>query len=90
MEKKQTAMQALVELLKVKDIYKECMPYILEIIDEVYLPLEKSQILKAQSYAISHADMTNNKGEFDCEKYYNETYGKLSSDISSTSVEKIE
>jgi len=36
---KQTAMQALVDLLKVKDAYKQCMPYIIEIIDEVYLPM---------------------------------------------------
>ena len=44
MEKKQTAMQALVDLLKVKDAYKECMPYIIDIIEEVYLPMEKEQI----------------------------------------------
>jgi hypothetical protein len=36
--------------------------------------MEKQQIIDAQSYAVSHADMTNNKGYFDCEKYYNETY----------------
>ncbi len=36
--------------------------------------MEKQQIIDAQSYAVSHADMTNNKGYFDCEKYYNETF----------------
>ena len=36
--------------------------------------MEKQQIIDAQSYAVSHADMTNNKGYFDCEQYYNETY----------------
>ena len=36
--------------------------------------MEKQQIIDAQSYAVSHADMTNNKGYFDCEQYYNQTY----------------
>jgi len=36
--------------------------------------MEKQQIIDAQSYAISKADMTNNRGFFDCEQYYNETY----------------
>jgi hypothetical protein len=36
--------------------------------------MHKQEIIKAQSYAISNADMTNNKGYFDCEKYYEETY----------------
>lgn len=38
--------------------------------------MEKQQIADAQSHAISNADMTNNRGYFDCDKYYNETYGK--------------
>jgi hypothetical protein len=36
--------------------------------------MHKQEIIKAQSYAISNADMTNNKGYFDFEKYYQETY----------------
>jgi hypothetical protein len=36
--------------------------------------MHKQEIMNAQSYAISHADMTNNKGYFDCEKYYQETF----------------
>jgi len=36
--------------------------------------MEKQQIIDAQSYAISKADMTNNRGFFDCEQYYNETF----------------
>ncbi len=36
--------------------------------------MEKQQIIAAQSYAISKADMTNNRGFFDCEQYYNETF----------------
>lgn len=52
--KQQTAMQALVELLKVNDIYKECMPYIIEIIDEVYLPMEKEQLENAMPQIISN------------------------------------
>ena len=63
-----TAMNALIELLKVNDIYKECMPYIIEIIEEVYLPMEKKQIEKAFGsgaiYDISESE------------YYKKTYEK--------------
>ena len=62
---KQTAMQALVDLLKVKDAYKQCMPYIIEIIDEVYLPMEREQIIEAAERW---------KGTNFAEQYYNETY----------------
>jgi hypothetical protein len=72
----QTAMQALVELLKVKDVYKECMPYILEIIEEVYLPMEKEQIIK---FAMKMHQVDCSKTGIDllldeAEQYYNETY----------------
>lgn len=64
-----TAMQALVELLKVNDIYKECMPYILDIIDDVYLPMEKEQIMDAYSSGEHQQGY-----EAEAEQYYNETY----------------
>lgn len=35
-----------------------------------YQVKEKEQIVDAQSYAVSHADMTDNRGYFDCEQYY--------------------
>lgn len=66
---KQTAMQALVDLLKVKDTYKECMPYIIEIIDEVYLPMEKKQIVDAWDLGRRDIDYPANG-----EQYYDETY----------------
>lgn len=59
MEKKQTAMQALVELLKVNDIYKACMPYIIEIIDEVYLPMEKEQMIDMYNTGYEDASCNN-------------------------------
>lgn len=75
---KQTAMQALVELLKVNDIYKECMPYVLDIIDEVYLPMEKEQIQKAfsdgQEIPINHPTLPH----YSREEYYNEMYCEYS------------
>lgn len=37
--------------------------------------MHKEEIEVAQSIAISKADMTNNRGYFDAEKYYNETFG---------------
>lgn len=36
--------------------------------------MEKEQMEKAVSTGISKADMTNNRGYFDFEQYYNETY----------------
>ena len=38
------------------------------------LKMHKEEIEKAQSFAISNADMSNNRGYFDCEQYYQETY----------------
>ena len=41
-----------------------------------YQVKEKEQIVDAQSYAVSHADMTDNRGYFDCEQYYSDTFKK--------------
>lgn len=41
-----------------------------------YQVKEKECIANAQSHAISHADMTDNRGYFDCEQYYSETFKK--------------
>lgn len=38
------------------------------------LELEREQMEEAVSHGISNADMTNNRGYFDFDKYYNETY----------------
>jgi hypothetical protein len=75
---KQTAVNWLVEQIKSDQNQKALSANEwMEVIEQAKA-LEKSQIMKAQSYAISHADMTNNKGEFDCEQYYNKTYGDSS------------
>ena len=47
---------------------------------DAYLEIERLQLANAQSNAISNADMTNNKGYFDCDKWYNETYKSKESD----------
>lgn len=69
----QTAMEALVELMKINDIYKPCMPYLMEIIDEVYLPMEKEQIIEAFESGIR---LITNVDYDEIEKYYNKTYNK--------------
>jgi hypothetical protein len=69
----QTAMQALVELMKINDIYKPCMPYLMEIIDEVYLPMEKDQIAKAIMYAL---DEDGHTGDWKV-KFINDYIDKL-------------
>ena len=42
---------------------------------EAKLQMEKEQMEKAVSNGISKADMTNHRGYFDFDKWYNETYG---------------
>jgi hypothetical protein len=39
------------------------------------LPMEKEQMENAVSNAISKADMVDNRGYFNFDKWYNETYG---------------
>lgn len=60
--------------LPMKIEWDRCYQAIEMMIQHTYLQKEKEQIADAQSYAISNADMTNNKGYFDCEKYYLETF----------------
>jgi hypothetical protein len=70
---KQTAVEWLISKIEVNSnpslTQKEMIVYI-----EQAKEMEKQQIIDAQSYAISKADMTNNRGFFDCEQYYNETF----------------
>lgn len=71
MENKQTAVDWLVKQIASREdvtIFKK------EI--KIAKEMERLQLTDAQSYAISNADMTNNRGYFDCDKWYNETYGK--------------
>lgn len=72
----QTAMEALVELMKINDIYKPCMPYLMEIIDEVYLPMEKKQIITAWLNGDNDSMYEPKQLEEQAEQYYNETYNK--------------
>lgn len=60
--------------LPMKIEWDRCYQAIEMMIQHTYLQKEKEQIADAQSYAISNANMTNNKGYFDCEKYYLETF----------------
>lgn len=76
-----TAMQELLAQMKderanlpMKIEWDRCYQAIEMMIQHTYLQKEKEQIAYAQSYAISNADMTNNKGYFDCEQYYKETF----------------
>jgi hypothetical protein len=70
--KNQTAMMKLIDLLKLhKVVMGEC-PEIIEIIEELYVDIEKQQIIAANEDC-----STNELGElFTGEQYYNETYGK--------------
>ncbi len=70
-----TAVSWLVEKLYSKDV-----PFYYKDIIELAKQMERLQLIDAQSYAISNADMTNNRGYFDCDKWYDETYGSKGSD----------
>lgn len=70
----QTAMQALVELMKINDIYVPCMPYLMQIIDEVYLPMEKEQLKDA--YWNGTLDMEKEDAMREAEDFYNAYYSK--------------
>ena len=65
---KQSSIDWLVDQLPIR-----MQNYLMEEIEKAR-QIHKEEIEEAQSYAISNADMSNNKGYFDCEKYYNETY----------------
>lgn len=72
---KQTAVEWLIQQLSI-DQYPMDIPKILEQAKE----MERLQLIDAQSYAISNADMSNNRGYFNCDKWYDETYGSNGSD----------
>jgi len=70
---KQTAVDWLIDqLIKYELVDKTIHPN--NILFHKAKEMEMYQIIDAQSYAISNADMTNNKGYFDCDKYYKETF----------------
>lgn len=73
--KKQSSVDWLVEQL---DNFLELYPSEWEKIIEIKKQakaMHKEEIEVAQGIAISKADMTNNRGYFDTDKYYNETFG---------------
>lgn len=78
---KQTAIQKAIEDIKgYKNFNKVIDVDFVVALLNTYVKMEKQQMTDAQSYAISNADMTNNRGYFDCDKWYDETYGSKGSD----------
>ena len=71
MSKKQTAVDWLFQQLW--DIPKDKLRW--HSIFETAKEMEKEQMEEAVSNGISNADMTNNRGYFDFDKWFNETYG---------------
>lgn len=69
-------MQELIDLLSIDETLFDKTPYLIDIIKDVYIEKERVMIEQVQSDAVSNADMKNNRGYFDCDKYYNETYNK--------------
>jgi hypothetical protein len=68
--KKQTAVEWLISKLE-PHLYPD-----FELVDLINQAkeMEKEQMEQAVSTGISKADMTNNRGYFDFDKYYKETY----------------
>ena len=71
---KQTAVQLLKDVLNAAYLDKKNKEYT-DILFNHALQMEREQMEKAVSNAISKADMTNNRGYFNFDKWYNETYG---------------
>lgn len=61
-------------MMKLYDMLDEGQISEIAEIKEYFLMLEERQMEEAVSHGISNADMTNNRGYFDFQKYYNETY----------------
>ena len=76
MEKKQNSVEFLWQELKpwLPVMYKEDDAVKIISILKQAVSMHKEEIEKAQSKAISKADMTNNRGYFDTEQYYKETF----------------
>jgi len=74
---KQTAVEWLGYELNT-NLFYNISPELWEEVNEIFkkaLAMEKDQMEEAVSNGISKADMTNNRGYFDFDKWYNETYG---------------
>ena len=79
---KKTAMQQLLHQMKEERAklqlpveWDRCYQAIEMVMENTYIPLEKEQMEDAVANGISKADMTNHRGYFDFDKWYNETYG---------------
>ena len=79
---KKTAMQQLLHQMKEERAklqlpveWDRCYQAIEMVMENTYIPLEKEQMEDAVANGISKADMTNNRGYFNFDKWYNETYG---------------
>ena len=83
--KQQTAMQKLKQKLYLIIIsnnmsteFELALESVIDDIDRNFIQMEKEQMEMAVGTGISKADMTNNKGYFDFDKYYNDTFGENS------------
>ena len=67
-----TAMQELIELLELDEKHKEALPYLIDVIKEVYVSKEKEQIIIAHDQGIWPTPKAFDDGE----EYYNQTYNQ--------------
>jgi hypothetical protein len=67
MKREKTAMRRLADLLKKHEFVMDRCPEIIEIIEELYIDVEKQQIVKA--FEDGHTAIINS------EQYYKEIYG---------------
>ena len=65
-----TAMQELIELLELDEKHKEALPYLIDVIKEVYVSKEKEQIIIAHDQGIWPTPKAFDDGK----EYYNQTY----------------
>jgi hypothetical protein len=71
-----SSIEILIDALK-EVILTEQESILASVLFEHVKEIHKHEIIDAQSYAVSNAIMSNNKGYFDCDKYYQETFKKV-------------
>jgi hypothetical protein len=79
---KKTSVMKLVDLLKTHELLMEKCPEVIEIIENLYLDIEKNQIIEA--YRNGRTDQQSSIGRWynrSSLTYYNETFNKVTNEV---------
>jgi len=73
-----TAMQELIELLELDEKHKEALPYLIDVIKDVYISKEKDMLnnMFEEGFESSYQHFVNCKDFFEFEDCYNRIYNQ--------------